>query len=407
MGLSEKDGRRYYDAAGNQRLKNPLVNGRERERLDPKEFSVKALFEAITGNEASPENVAHAFNNGDARRSLFEDTGAGAIGASAFANINAFTATVSGLLEVSVMEGFQNPMYIADMLMPPEQTKMFDGRKVIGTTRIGDQAEERLPGMPTKRVQIGERWITQPRTVENALSCEVLQETVYLDLTGEVLQQANKVGEWLAYRKELRVIDAFIGVTNTYRYKDTAYNTYIANGYFDNTFANELLHESDVEEVLIKFRDMKDPETDTRIMTNPNMVLVQREKLRTAEQIFGSAADMVQYRDAPGSTTNPQNVRSAKPFYTGKFQIIESPLVFERINAANGLNVNAANSAKYWWTWEKGKPFVYAQNWPLRTQQAAPNTVDMIDRGVVLFVKADERGIPMVKEPRFVVRCTA
>src|SRR5207245_1681845 len=120
---------------------------------------------------------------------------------------------------------------------------------------------ERNPGMPTKRVQFGERWIEQPRTVEKALACEVLQETVFLDLTGQVTQEANDLGTWLRYNDELRRIDAFIGVTNTYKYKGTSYNTYLAASTWDNDFSNELVTEGDVEEVLVKFRDMKDPET--------------------------------------------------------------------------------------------------------------------------------------------------
>jgi hypothetical protein len=65
--------------------------------------------------------------------------------------------------------------------------------------------------MPTKRVQFGERWITQPRTVENALACEVTQEAVYLDLTGEVTPAGQQRRRLARYRKELRCIDAFIG----------------------------------------------------------------------------------------------------------------------------------------------------------------------------------------------------
>ena len=83
-------------------------------------------------------------------RSILE-AGVGAVQPSAFANINAFTAVVAGLLEISIMEGFQLPEFIADQLMPPDNTKMFAGRKVIGTTRLGNKAEERQPGMPTAR----------------------------------------------------------------------------------------------------------------------------------------------------------------------------------------------------------------------------------------------------------------
>lgn len=405
LGLCDRHLRRHYDRAGNQRLVAPSdASGRALDRFRPDEYSFKDLAESIIGHDWAeqlrPDRLQRAALM-EAQAPLME-AGNAPVMPSAFANINAFTAVVAGLLEVSVLEGWENPDFIADQLMPAESTKMFEGRKKIGVTRVGDQAEERLPGMPTKRVQVGERWITQPRTVENALSCEVTQEAVLLDLTGEVLREANDLGTWLGYRKELRCIDAFVGVTNTYSYKGTSYNTYLSASTWDNDFSNELLHESDIEEALIKFRDMKDPETNTRVLIRPNAILVQRGKLRTLQSILGDTAEQFQYR---GATTAAHQINVAKPAYKGQFTIVESPLVYERINASDGLNVSASNSEKYWWMYEKGKAIVYAQNWPMRTQQAAPHQADMIDRGVVLFVKADERGVPFWQEPRRVVRC--
>lgn len=407
LGLVDRQGRRHQDHAGNGVLKDPTDSaGKPIGRFRPTEFSLRDLAEATIGEEWAAKLNPNMVQKAQLFEEVFPilEAGAGALAASQFANINAFTAVVAGLLEVSVLEGFQTPEFIADQLMPAEPTRMFEGRKVIGASRIGDRAEERLPGMPTTRINIGERWITQPRTVENALASEVSQEAVYLDLTGEVLQNASDVGTWLGYRKELRCIDAFIGVTNSYVYKGSAYNTYIAAGYFDNDFSNELLHWDNVQAVLIKFRDMKDPETNTRILTNPNTILVNAEKLIVARSIVGDLAGMVQYRDAPGATSDPQQVREFNSPYKGMFNILTSPLVYERCTAADGLNLSASNAGKYWWTFQKGKPFKYAQNWPLRVQQAAPNNLEMIDRGIVLYVKADERGIPMVYEPRLVVR---
>lgn len=400
MGLADQQGRRYRDDFGNPVLRNPK-SASGAGRLRPAEISLRTLAESLLGDSFATEmeKIPAAIQ----MRALLEDNGAGSIGASSFANINAFTAVTAGLLEVAILERWQSPEFIADKLAPTEDTKLFEGRKSIGAARMGDVAEERLPGMPTKRVQFGERWITQPRTIENSAACEVTQEAVYLDLTGQVLEEANGVADWLRYRKEIRVIDAFIGVTNTYAYKGSSYNTYLTGSTWDNDLSNELLHYNNVENVLIKFRNMTDQETGTHVIINPNKVLVNLEKYVTAQAIFGVLAGDVQYRDIPGSTTNPQMVRSFQSPYRGQFEILHSPLVYSRCVAANGLNLSASNAGKYWWTWGDG--FMrYAQNWPLRTQTAAPNTSDMIDRGVVLFVKADERGVPYIVEPRKAVR---
>src|SRR5205807_607255 len=75
-------------------------------------------------------------------------------------------------------------------------------------------------------------YVTTPATRENALAVDVNKEAVFYDLTGNVLQMAASVGEWLGYRKELDAIDCFIGVTSqstglsAFNYGGTAYNTY-------------------------------------------------------------------------------------------------------------------------------------------------------------------------------------
>lgn len=397
VGLTDRHGNRYRDRNGQQTLRDP-ADGHPRLRLA--DCSLRNLAEEFIG-----EDAVERWLNPNVTRVLQESSGA-AIPPSVFSNINAFTGVTAGLMEVAILEGYQNPMFIGDKLMPTESSRQFEGRKTIGVSRAGDVAEERAPGAPTARAKIGERWITQPRTVENSLAIEILQETVYLDLTGQVTSEANDLGTWVRYRKELRQIDAFIGVTNNYNYKGSSYNTYLTSGsWVNDVTSNELVTHENIKTAEIKFRDMTDPETGTRILTNPNAVLVQREYLDRMTALLG--APNLQYQQTPelGSTAIRRAV-DGPSVYAGKYEIIESPLVFERIDATDGLNQTAAAAAKYWWMYEKGKPFVYVENWPLRVQTAAPGQLDMIDRGIVLYVKADERGVPMVREPRGVVRCS-
>lgn len=396
VGLVDRDGHRYRGRNGQQELRDP-ADGAPRLRLN--ECSLRNLAEEFIG-----EDAVERWMNPSVTRALLE-AGTGAIPPSVFSNINAFTGVTAGLMEVAILEGYQNPMFIGDRLMPTESSRQFEGRKTVGVSRVGDTAEERQPGMPTARAKIGERWIQQPRTVENSLAIEVLQETVYLDLTGQVTGEANDLGTWVRYRKELRQIDAFIGVTNNYNYKGSSYSTYLTSGNWVNKITgNELLTHENIKAPEIKFRDMTDQETGTRILTNPNAVLVQREYLDRMTAILGSPN--LQYQVTPAlADTAIRRAVDGPSVYAGKYEILESPLVFERINSATGLNETvAATAAKYWWMFEKGKPFVYVENWPLRVQTAAPGQLDMIDRGVVLYVKADERGVPMTKEPRGVVQ---
>lgn len=410
LGASDRNGRRYRDTKGVQKRQKPRDSkGAEMAPLDATSFSLRDLAEATLGESweakmRSPRWATACSLQEEA--ALLEDNGAGAVAASQFADINAFTAVVSGLLEISVMDGWENPDFIMDQIMPDVPTRMFDGRKVIGTTRLGDVAEPRYPGNPTKRAGFSERWITQPRTVENALACEVTQEAVYLDLTGEVLEQANAVGDWIRWRKEMRCIDCFIGVTNTYSYNGTSYNTYLSNSTWNNALTgNELLFWEQVQTVELAFRDMTDPATGLRVKIVPDSMYVNQEKLYTAQAILG--ATELEYRGIPGSTSANQDIRRFGNVLRN-YKLFTSPLVYQRMTDASGLNLSTTNAGKYWYVWDSKKPpFKYASNWPLRVQQAAPNQVDLIDRGIVLYVKADERGVPMVYEPRRIAQSTS
>lgn len=417
LGLCNQAGQRYRDEFGRPMVRPP----KEGLQLKATEFSLRDLAESIIGEDwarqMSPDTVTRVALQ-EQERPLLE-AGTNAVTATAFANINAFTAVVTGLLEISVMDGWDNPEFIMEQIMPSEKTRMFQGRKVIGTTRLGDVAEPRIPGMPTKRAGFGERWILQPSTVENALSCEVTQEAVFLDLTGEVLEQANDVGYWTHWRKEIRQIDAFIGVTNTYSYKGTTYNTYLTASTWDNYISsgNELVDQTNIEQCLIKFREMQDPETSLRVGITPTRMLVNQEKFFVAQSILGATENEIQVGSGvmPGTgsaagTTNYAPIsrrKFANPF-SGKFQLYTSPLIYQRMTDATGLNISATAAGKTWFMWDSKKPPMrYAENWPLRVQQAAPQQLDMIDRGIVLFVKADERGVPMVYEPRRIVQSRA
>ena len=284
MGLVNKNGKRNIAESNLTYAKKPYflkepVDDRGEKigpRLRPDEMSIKALaigfmgpdkFESlfapdsVTYQQVMPAAAQHKQLIESAGRDLWEDNGAGSIMASAFADINAWTGTVAGLLEISMMEAWENPAYIvSENIIPDVGTRMFEGKKFIGVTRLGDVAEERLPGQPTKRAQIGERWVQMPRTVENALAVEVSQEAVYLDLTGDLLRQANDVTEWLRWRKEIRCIDSYIGNPNLptslyYNFDGNTYFPYITNGYYNNDLpANELLAWEAAQNSLILFR---------------------------------------------------------------------------------------------------------------------------------------------------------
>lgn len=414
LGLTDANGVPHKNSAGNSVIAN--------RKLRPEQFSIQELAEAIVGpawrtyfdpgsnlmsRHTSSRAVVEQRFPGQTQ-ALFESTGTG-IDPTAFANINAFSAVVGGLIEVKILEAFANPALIAESLMPAEATKL-NGQKVIGVNRLGDKGKKRNPGEPHQRAQFGERWIETPETRENALAVDILKETVFFDLTGDLLNVASSVGEELAYRKELECIDAFLGVTNTFKYSGTAYDTYRTTktiGYL-NDFVNPLWDWTSVQAANMKFAKMEDPSTGKRLLITPNTILVNPGKAATAALILGST---MTDRRTPASisdtqaTTNQLSISSTpgNP-YSGQYTVISSPLVEMRCLDADGLNYSQDQTNDLWFLYESSKTFRYMQNYPLTVLQAAPNQYEMIDKGIIASYFANERGIPSVWSPWHIVR---
>ncbi|QVL32339.1 hypothetical protein KIH39_00015 [Telmatocola sphagniphila] len=402
LGLCDENGRRHLDHLGRQQIRFP--DGiRESERIRLDEFNWRGLTEAIFGTDDASA-IQRQFNGPNVQLALLlQEAGEGAVLPSHLSNVNTLNAIYSGLIQASVLEGYTLPEFINSQLATEETTNIFEGRKSIGVTLQNPRAEGRQPSQPTKRAQVGERWITQPLTVENSLAIELTYEAVFADnLTGGGLMTAARdIGRYVQLQREYAIIDAFIGVTNTYSYKNNVYNTYMTGGYYTNRLtANPLMHWTNIQRARVAFRNMRAVEVNQPLTVRPSRVLCNEELVAQAGQVK-SPTTAVQYRD-PASTTQPMNIRIADNPYPGAYDVLTTPYLYERQTAADGLGMDATTAGSTWYYYEPGW-LKWVVNWPFRVQEAIATSMDMIDRGLVAFFKADERGIPMVEEPRRVL----
>lgn len=415
LGLCDEGGNDYKDDAGNRVLgqrymraeqfslmesAEAIIGPRWRQVFDPS--SPGRMFAALTAS-----SLVQAANPGD-RRALLEGVGVGA-DPSQFQDINTWTAIAGGLIEVKFLEGWENPAFIADDLMPAMPTKMLGGQKIIGLGRVGNKAIVRKPNEATQRAGFDERYVTTPPTDERALAIDITNEAVLTDLTGDMLQKAEEVGYWVAWAKELLCLDLFLGVTNTYSYKGTSYNTYLTSGnWINKVTGNELLTWEQIQTVILTFANMTDQETGTRVVIQPDTLLVMPAKVATARLVL-DAYD-TEFRNSLGATqaTAPTLSvrRSTGNPYQGMFNVLSSVLAYQRATDSTGLSLSSTNANIYWWAFEKGKAFKYMQVFPLTVIPAPPNSYDMIDRNIVASYFARERGIPAVIEPRKVIVST-
>lgn len=419
LGLSDEHGNRYKDRWGNAILKDPVI--------DPSQFSVKEIAEGIFGSGAS--NLL--FNQDHAplvekirartqelreagitdRRALMESAGMG-IDPTAFLNTNLFTGVVGGLVEVRILQGFNDPQFIMDRVFKTETTKQ-NGGKIIGVTPFGDVAKKRLPGEAHPTASNEERYVTTPETYENALAVHVKKETVFYDLTGNILREASNVGKSIRLRKELECIDVFTGITNPFNFMGTARNTYVTSrteGYL-NDHSNAFLDWVSLNTAEQLFNEMQDPKTGLPIAVNPNLLVCMPAKKNSIQ--YAVNAIEVGQRTGTGATTpqttsNPLiTMKSQGNPYAGRFEVLSSPLLYKRATDADGLNLSASNAKEYWWMTEAGgedAAFWYLQNYPLQTTQATPTSWNMLNNGLVASYFSNQRGVPTVVYPWKTVR---
>ena len=415
LGLCDESGNNYRDHARNRRLGERSIRAEDFSLQELAESicgpSWRQLFDPAHGEDFSRMAMQRSFVEsaypGD-QRALFENTGFG-IDPSAFMNINAYSILTGGLIEVKILEAFQNPTFIGDKMMPSEATKL-NGQKVIGINPIGDVSQRRAPGEPHPRTQFGERWIQTPETRENALAIDILKEAVFFDLTGDLLHNASALGEQLAYRKELEIIDTIIGVNNPFRWKGpTTSNTYVSSSAlgFDNLVTgNDLTDWLNVQAAWLKFSRFTDPDTTKRILINPNTILVSPGKLATANLILNAVSTQRRTAgsdtQATAATLNISDTNSNP--YSGMFNVLTSPLVEQQL-MLSGLTANESTST--WFMMESGKSFKYMQNYPLQVQQASAQSYNMLDRGILATYFASERGIASVWSPWHTMKCSA
>ncbi len=312
-------------------------------------------------------------------------------------NTGSFANIVGQIVYTTVMDAFEDPVFLAPKLARHVPTR-FDGEKIPGVTRQGDQAESIAPADPYPMATIGEEWIETPSTTKRGVIVPVLKEDVFFDRTALVLERAREVSQGMAVNKEKRVIDAVLGVTNQYRKNGAAaiatYGDNSGSHDWDNLAAsNALTDYTDIDNTLQLFDGLVDPNTGEPIIVHANQILVTRSKLLTAFNILHST----EFRTVASSNTTIHRNPLAN---LDTFELLTNQYVGSRLSAASGAQT----------TWHVGdfqNAFWYMENWPITSVDAPPNSEMEFTRDIVARFKVSERGAIACREPRRVVKCTA
>jgi hypothetical protein len=377
-----------YEQTGSEKTVRHLQEALRTGELKPEDFSIRELAEATL----SPERVRQM----DPRQG-----GANLLEAGDGVDVTAFSNITGQVVQAKILEAYRQEAFVLSRLVDTIPTRL-DGERIPGIGRISEDAAEVRPGMPYPNLGFGEDYIDTPQTTKRGFIVPVTKEAIFFDRTHLILQRAAEVGEVLGLNKEKRLIDLLIGVTNNYKWKGAAYNTYSStgtgvpsDGNWVNAMTEELADWTDVDAAEQLFAEIRDPNTDEPILIRAMTVLVTPAYRHAAHRIFNAAE--IHYAETGAKTTTV----AANPL--GNYTIVESRLVYRRIVTAGHTS---AESRKWWFIGDFRKAFAYMENWPITVTQSAPGSEAEFNQDIVVRFKASERGAAAVINPRYVVRST-
>lgn len=377
--------KQMYDKLGRAECVRHLTEALEQGHLKPEDFSIRELAEVTVG----PQRLSQM----DPR----QGGGVDLLEAGEGVDVTAFSNITGEVVRSKVLESYTQEAFVVSRLVDTVTTRL-DGEKIPGIGRVADEIAEVNPGMPYPSLGFAEDYIETPQTTKRGFIVPVTKEAIFFDRTHLILQRAAEVGEVLGLNKEKRLIDLLIGVTNNYKWKGTAYNTYYASGAggpWVNVTDEELVDWTDVDTAEGLFADILDPNTEEPVLVKATTVLVMPAYRHAAHRVFNAAEITYTATDAETATT------AVNPL--GNYRVVESRLAYRRVIASGEA---AADAKKWWFIGDFKRAFAYMENWPITVTQSPPNSEAEFNQDIVLRFKASERGAAAVINPRYVVKST-
>jgi len=371
---------------GPRRTCSLLRESLERKQVRPEDFSLREAAEDLLFDRQGDCCGREFVRSLDPRQDGLNLLEAGsAVDSSAFSNIT------GQIVFSTVIEAFDDPMFIGDQLCTVVPSKL-EWEKIPGVDRIGDDSATVDEGQPYTTVGVGQRYIETPRTTKRGMICPVTKEAIFFDRTGQVVERCREVGYWLGFNREMRILYEALGNTtyaSGYKENGTSYDTYQASTPWINTASNTLTDWTDINNAEDKFWKMTDPSHGEYIQVSPDTVIVPTKLKGTAAIILGAAGVQI------GGATNAAHYYTQGGNPISGYKLVSGPNVYK-----------ATSSDATWYLGNPKKAFMYMENWPITVTQMGENSQASFERDIVLQFKASERGVTAVKQPRYMVQNT-
>lgn len=373
-----------------QDIREALTRGREDKPggIRPDDFSLRDLAaECIVDDHGEPIGI-RALESLCRSEQLVESDAA--------LNTSIFATITRQVLDAAVMDGYQLPSFVLSSAIPTITGNVRQARIVgVSLPLQEDKTLEVHEGEEFPSVGMYEEYVKTPVTTKRGAMVPITKETVLADETGQIVDQARRVGELIGLQKELALTDYVIGaVSNAViekRVGDSAEVTsdvFLSSGRWVNEQTNALADWTDIDAAEDLLAAIKMPGTGQPVMLIDRNVLIPNQLRSTAGRILNAT----ETRSGSGNV-----VVASNPISSLNIQPITSTLVYTRLVNSGVADATAAGT---WFYGDLRRAFRYYQNWPLTVEEDRVREATFTHDIIVRF-KASERGTPVVTEPRY------
>lgn len=388
----------YGHVAGSRRFFAESLELLRSGQVDYNRISIRNLFENFVQIDGEFDGV-RGRQLVDSMNPRYHQSGV-VMEAGGSVNTGQFSNIIGQITYSTVLDAFEQPDFFADSLFTTVPASTQQPEIVPGVAMIGDVAEDVGEDKEYPRVGLSEEYITIPRKVKDGFILPITEETIFEDKTGLIMQRANAANQSMAITYEKELLDTALGITNTYSRnggpQQATYGDTHTQGTFDNLAAsNALVDYTDIEAATLLFDDITDPNTGEPVDIGGTLDIVVPTAL---ELTLGNILNSVQLKlgaDSGAVQTmtggNGLNVQSRRTFTPQSSQWVK----------------NRTSSASTWFIGAFSRAFEYHEIYPIQVFRMDRNSEAGFTRDVVTQVKVRRKGVPAVKEPRRVVKCTA
>lgn len=403
--------RRLYEGYGPRQTCEHIRENLATGDLKSSDFCLADIAEAILGIEFATREgrPGHPPSTAFRERCLAE-AGDGT-------DSTAFLDISGQILINAMMERFALVDAIASRMVRTIQTRLKDGETIPkvtweNTDDTGIDTDSVHEGMPYPRLGIGEAWINTPPPIKYGRIMPVTKEAAFFDRTGQVIEQAGMVGDYLGLKKEKLLMDVIVGfgggaaptfaAGGKWKYKGSEYALYNTSAvdwttyFYINQITDVLTDHTDITAAMVKYSDLRDPSTREPISIRSPVTLMVPPAL---EQIANRIANAQELRYASGAETtiydNP---------YKGTFAPVPSQYMLRRL--IDKGTVAAADAAKYWLLGDFNRAFAWMEAFPITPATSPTNSPMEFEQDIIFEAKASMMGTPAVIAPQYVLRST-